>query len=54
MALFAKTDGIISVLERLHQQKQNGTNFGLEQMTTPAPQPKDCYNIPVPCWLLER
>jgi len=53
MALFAKTNGIISVLERLHQQKQNGTNFGLEQVTTPAPAPRDCYNIPVPCWLLE-
>ncbi len=54
VSLFAKTNGIIKDLDVMFKQKENGTNFGLEQATTTPPPDRDCFKVPVPCWMLSR
>ncbi len=52
VSLFAKTNGIIDSLHTMYEQKESGANFGLDQETTTAPPDRDCFKVPVPCWLV--
>lgn len=54
IALFGKTDGMINSLLKMEEMKNAGINFGLETATEIYDQPKDCYQIPIPCELLQN
>ena len=54
IALFGKTDGMINSLLKMEEMKNAGINFGLDSVTPAYEQPKDCYQIPIPCDLLEK
>ena len=53
-ALFGKTDGMIHSLLKMEQMKNAGINFGLDTVTPVYEQRRDCYQIPIPCDVLER
>ena len=53
-ALFDKTDGMISALQKMEEMKNAGVNFGLDLGTTESPIRKDCFTVPIPCELLSR
>ncbi len=54
LALFGKTDGMISSLLKMEEMKNAGMNFGLDTVAPEFVEPKDCYQIPIPCELLAK
>ncbi len=54
LALFGKTDGMISSLLKMEEMKNAGMNFGLDTEAPEFIEPKDCYQIPIPCELLAK
>ena len=53
-ALFGKTDGMIESLKRMEEMNKAGINFGLDNIPSTFEPPKDCYQIPIPCDVLEK
>jgi hypothetical protein len=45
---------MITSLLKMEEMANAGINFGLDTVTPAYEEPKDCYQIPIPCELLER
>ena len=54
IALFGKTDDMITTLRKMEEMKNAGVNFGLDPVTDAPPIDKDCFQVPIPCELLSR